>query len=86
MKLRLVITKCAGYNFVAVVFVRSIDPLSEGLVTPPLAVEKLSPRLSFFDNMFSCITWLKLYACRWLRLEGSLVAKSEDLFRKMKFF
>ena len=33
-----------------------IHPLSEGLVTPPLGVEKLSPRLSFFDNMFSCIT------------------------------
>ena len=44
-----------------------IDPLSEGLVTPPLGVEKLSPRFNFFDNMFSCITWLKLYVCRWLR-------------------
>ena len=33
-----------------------IDPLSEGLVTPPLRVEKLSPGLNFFDNMFSCIT------------------------------
>ena len=31
-------------------------PLSEGLVTPPFGVEKLSPRLKFFDNMFSCIT------------------------------
>ena len=85
MKPRLVIIECAGYNFVAVVFVRSIDPLSEGLVTPPLAVEKLSPRLSFFDNMVSCITWLKLYACRWLRLEGTLEAKSGGLFKKMKF-
>ena len=36
--------------------VQVIDPLSEGLVTPPLGVEKLSPRLNFFDNMFSCIT------------------------------
>ena len=35
---------------------RTIDPLSEGLVTPPLGVEKLSPRFNFFDNMFSCIT------------------------------
>ena len=25
-----------------------IDPLSEGLVIPPLRVEKLSPRLNFF--------------------------------------
>ena len=33
----------------------TIDPLSEGLVTPPLGVEKLSPRFNFFDNMFSCI-------------------------------
>ena len=35
----------------------SIDPLtlSEGQVTPPLGVEKLSPRFNFFDNMFSCI-------------------------------
>ena len=32
-----------------------IDPLSEGPVTPPLRVEKLSTRLNFFDNMFSCI-------------------------------
>ena len=36
--------------------VNCIDPLSEGLVTPPLRVEKLSPRLNFFDNIFSCIT------------------------------
>ena len=28
--------------------VPAIDPLSEGLVTLPLGVEKLSPRLSFF--------------------------------------
>ena len=35
--------------------VLGIDPLSEGLVTPPLGVEKLSPRFNFFD-MFSCIT------------------------------
>ena len=34
----------------------TIDPLSDGLVTPPLRVEKLRPRLSFFDNMFSFIT------------------------------
>ena len=47
--------------------VKVIDPLSEGLVTPPLGVEKLSPRFNFFD-MFSCITWLKLYVCRWLRV------------------
>ena len=35
----------------------TIDPLklSEGLVTPPLGVEKLNSRFNFFD-MFSCIT------------------------------
>ena len=35
-------------------YISVIDPwpLSEGLVTPPLGVEKLSPRLSFFDNVF----------------------------------
>ena len=33
-----------------------IDPLSEGLVTPPLGAEKLSPRFNFFDNMLSRIT------------------------------
>ena len=27
-----------------------IDPLSEGLVTPPLGVEKLSPGLNFIDT------------------------------------
>ena len=45
----------------------TIDPLSEGLVTPPFGVEKLSHRFNFFDNMFFCITWLKLYICRWFR-------------------
>ena len=35
---------------------RMIDPTSEGLVTPPLGVEKMSPRLNFFDNIISCIT------------------------------
>ena len=34
------------------VTVQTIDPLSEGLVTPPLVVEKLSPRLSFFIICF----------------------------------
>ena len=29
-----------------------IDPLSEGLVTPPLGVEKLSPRLNFLIICF----------------------------------
>ena len=42
----------------------SVDPLSEGLVTPPLGVEKLSPRLKI---KFSCITWLKLNVWGWLR-------------------
>ena len=36
--------------------IETIDPLSEGLVTLPLGVEKMSPTLNFFDNMFSCIT------------------------------
>ena len=45
---------CTLYSVYCIVY--SIDPLSEGLVTPPLGVEKLSPRLNFFDNMFSCIT------------------------------
>ena len=41
-----------------VCYAQTIGPLSEGLVTqtPPLGVEKLSPRLNFFGNMFSCIT------------------------------
>ena len=39
-----------------VCYAQTIDPLSEGLVTPPLGVEKLSPRLNFFDDMFSRIT------------------------------
>ena len=41
-----------------VCYAQTIDPLSEGLVTltPPLGVEKLSPKLNFFDIMFSCIT------------------------------
>ena len=62
-------TELACLNHCAVPFLRSvaanlcwyyyaiyIDPLSDGAVTPPLGVEKLSPRLNFIDNMFSCIT------------------------------
>ena len=58
---------CLDKLYIVKVSVAIIDPLSEGLVTPPLGVEKLSPRFNFFDNMFSCITGLKLYVCRWLR-------------------
>ena len=50
-------SKQSSDMFVLVMYIPyNIDPLSEGLVTPPLGVEKLSPRFDFFDNMFSCIT------------------------------
>ena len=44
------------YPFVTACVLRAIDPLNEGLVIPPLGVEKLSPRFNFFDNVFFCIT------------------------------
>ena len=63
----------------------AIGPLSEGLVTPLPGVEKLSRRLNFFDYMFSCITWLKLYIYLQV-VEGSLELKFRDISIKIKNF
>ena len=52
--------------------------LSEGLVTPPLGVEKLSPRFNFFNNMFpGSLHLFKKNSFFWKGLQISLPTSSQ---------